>query len=437
MNWKVEETEGQKASKRRQAEESRDILPGERPDRIFETPLSFKDIKDKSDRYLALNIKRAPAAFYFGQGEYLYDTENKRYLDFLSGVAVTALGHGDADYIEAIREQADRVIHTSNLFYNQELALLAEALVTYSFPGRVFVCNSGAEANEAAFKLARLHGQTKGNANVVVSLRNSFHGRTLAGMCMTGQEKIHKGFGPLLEGIRYIEPNDIAMLEAEIEQNGHEICALILELVQGEGGVLPLDKDFVKIARQLTEENDIVLILDEIQTGMGRTGKLFAYEHYGIVPDVMTLAKGLGNGFPVGTMVIAEKFAGLMSAGTHGSTFGGNHLAARAAYETLKIIITRDLLLNVEALSDFFFRRLRAMQVKLPAIKDVRGLGLHIGIEIDRPGAGLVELCRERGLLINCTHETTIRLVPPLNLSLESAAEGLDILETAFSEFLK
>lgn len=437
MNWKVEETEGQKAARRKQAEESRDILPGERPERIFETPLSFKDIQEKSDRYLAMNIKRAPIAFYFGQGEYLYDTENKRYLDFLSGVAVTALGHGEADYVEAIREQADRVIHTSNLFYNQELALLAEALVTYSFPGRVFVCNSGTEANEAAFKLARLHGQQKGNANGVVSLRNSFHGRTLAGMCMTGQEKIHKGFGPLLGDMRYIEPNDLDMLEKEITQSGHEICALVLELVQGEGGVRPLDAEYVRAARQLTEENDILLILDEIQTGMGRTGRLFAYEHFGIVPDAMTLAKGLGNGFPVGAMIVGEKFADLMTPGTHGTTFGGNHLAARAAYETLKIIITRDILQNVEALSDYFFRRLRAFQVKTPAVKEVRGLGLHIGVEIDRPGAPFVDLCREKGLLVNCTNETTIRLVPPLNLSLESAAEGLDILEGAFVDFLK
>ncbi len=434
MNWKVEETEGQKQARLKAAEEARDLAPGERAERLFASPMSLADIKEKSDRYLVNNVKRAPVAFYFGQGEYLYDTENKRYLDFLSGVAVTCLGHGDADYVEAIREQADRVIHTSNLVYNQELALLAEALISYSFPGRVFLCNSGTEANEAAFKLARLHGQKKGNANLIVSLENSFHGRTVAGMCMTGQAKIHKGFGPLLDHFQYIPANDMDALETVMEQHGHEMCALVLELVQGEGGVKPLDEKYVQLARRLCDEHDVLLILDEIQTGMGRTGKLFAYEHFGITPDAMSLAKGLGNGFPIGALVIREDRADLIQPGVHGTTFGGNHLGARVAYETLKIIVTRDLLDNVNALSDYFFRRLSGMQGDVKCIKEVRGLGLHIGIELDRPGAAVVDRCRDLGLLVNCTSETTIRLVPPLNLSLEAAAEGLDILEKVFRE---
>ncbi|MCE9597480.1 MAG: aspartate aminotransferase family protein [Spirochaetia bacterium] len=434
MKWKVPETESQKESRLKDVDQSRDLAPGDKPDRQFSQPLSFEEIKEKSDKFLVNNIKRAPVAFYFGQGEYLYDTNNKRYLDFLSGVAVTSLGHGDADFVEALREQSDRVIHTSNLFYNQELALLAEALVTYSFPGRAFLCNSGTEANEAAFKLARLHGQKKGNANRIVTLENSFHGRTVAGMSMTGQAKIHKGFGPLLDHMHYIAPNDVDMLEKEIDQNGHEICALVLELVQGEGGVKPLDLEYVRLARKLTQENDILLILDEIQTGMGRTGKLFAYEHFGIIPDAITLAKALGNGFPVGAMIIAEKHCDLIHPGIHGTTFGGNHLAARVAYETLKIIVTRDLLDNVVALSDYFFRRLQAAQIAIPVIKEVRGMGLHIGIELDRPGAAVVDTCRDRGLLVNCTNETTIRLVPPLNISLESAADGLEILEGVLRE---
>lgn len=403
-------------------------------ERIFAQPMSFADIKEKSDRYLVNNVKRAPVAFYFGQGEYLYDTENKRYLDFLSGVAVTCLGHGDADFIEAMREQSDRVVHTSNLVYNQELALFAEALVSYSFPGRVFVCNSGTEANEAAFKVARLHGQKKGNANLIVTLEGSFHGRTVAGMCMTAQAKIHQGFGPLLDHFHYIRPNDIEMLEKEMDQHGSEMCALVLELVQGEGGVRPLDAEYVKAARQLCDENDVLLILDAIQTGMGRTGKLFAYEHFDIVPDAMTLAKGLGNGFPIGAVVIREDRADLIHPGVHGTTFGGNHLGARVAYETLKIIVTRDILDNVNALSDYFLRRLKGMQLNLKCITDVRGMGLHIGVELDRPGAAVVDRCRELGLLVNCTAETTIRIVPPLNLPLESAAEGLDILEKVFQE---
>lgn len=401
----------------------------------FPEPLPLEEIKAKARKYILGTYRPADVAFYFGQGEYLYDTDNKQYIDFLCGIAVTNLGHGEADIIEAIRDQADRLIHTSNLFYNQEQALLAEALVEHTFPGQVFFCNSGTEANEAAFKLARRHGQEKGDAIRILTLDGSFHGRTTAAMSMTGQERIRNGFGPLVDGITYLTPNDTDQLEKEIGDDGGGICALFLELVQGEGGVRPLDKDYVQAARELTDEHNVLLILDEIQTGMGRTAKLFAYEHYEIIPDAMTMAKGLANGFPIGAMLVREPFVNLLGPGMHGSTFGGNHLASRIAYETLRVLVGRDLFSAADALSDFFFARLRALENTTKIVKKVRGLGLHIGCVLDRPAAPIVDECRNRGLLVNATAEKVVRIMPPLTLSLERAAEGLDILEAVLREF--
>ena len=396
----------------------------------FQEPLSFEEIRKKTERYVLDTYRRAPVAFFFGQGEYLYDTEQKRYLDFLSGIAVTNLGHGEADLVEAIRSQADRIMHTSNLFYNEEQARLAEVLVENSFPSKVFFCNSGTEANEAAFKLARAYGQaTRNGAFRILSLQNSFHGRTAAAMSLTGQEKIRKGFGPLVPGVDFVPANDMEGLERAVTAEEGDACALLVELVQGEGGVHPLDKGYVQEARKYCRENNILFLVDEVQTGMGRTGKLFAFEHYDIEPDACTLAKGLGAGFPIGALIVADKYAPLLARGMHGSTFGGNHLACRVAFETLRVIAGRELLAQVDAVSEYMFRRLRGLQKSVSAIRDVRGLGLLIGIELDRPGADLVDECRDRGLLINCTAENVLRLLPPLTISLEIAAEGLDILE--------
>ncbi|MCB1303659.1 MAG: aspartate aminotransferase family protein [Leptospiraceae bacterium] len=401
----------------------------------FTKPLSFEEIQEKSDKYLMGTYRRAPVAFYFGQGEYLYDSENNAYLDFLCGISVTNLGHGEADLIEAIRDQADRIIHTSNLFYNQEQALLGEALIEHSFPGKVFLCNSGTEANEAAFKLARRNGESLSGDCVIISLENSFHGRTTGAMAMTGQEKIRKGFGPLIPGTVHIPANDIEALESAFDQYSGRVAGFIMELVQGEGGIRPMDKDFVVRARELTTANNALLILDEIQTGIGRTGKLFAYEHYGIRPDAMTLAKALGGGMPIGAMIVADDFTHLLEPGMHGTTFGGNHVVARVAYETLRIIVGRELLKNVEGLSDYFFRRLRLLEQSSNIVKDVRGIGLHIGVELTDHGPDVVRRCREEKLLINCTAGHVIRIMPPLNLSLDSAAEGLDIFERVIREF--
>ncbi len=402
----------------------------------FKEPLTFDQIKEKTDKYVLNTYNRHPVSFFFGQGESLHDTEHREYIDFLCGIAVTSLGHGEADLVEAIRDQAERLMHTSNLFYNEEQANLAEALIAYSFPGKVFFCNSGTEANEAAFKLARSYGQqARDGAHGIISLNGSFHGRSTAAMCMTSQEKIHGGFGPLVPGMKYIDANDIDVLETELTQNGKETCAVIMELVQGEGGVRPLDREYVHAARQLTQEHRVLLIVDEVQTGIGRTGKLFAFEHYGIEPDAVTLAKALGGGFPIGAMIVRDAAAKYLGPGQHGSTYGGNHLAARVAFETLKIIIGREVLNNVAGISEYMFRRLRTLQAELPAITDVRGLGLHIGVEMDRECKELAGMCLENGLLVNCAADTTIRIMPPLNISLEKASEGLDIFEEQVRAF--
>ena len=402
---------------------------------FFRMPLTFEEIKTKTEKYILNIYNRLPVAFYFGQGPYLYDTEHKRYLDFLSGISVTNLGHGEADLIEAIREQAERIIHTSNLFYNEEQAMLAEVLISYSFPGKVFFCNSGTEANEAAIKFARHYGQKEKNgAEIIVSLERSFHGRTFGSLSITGNEKVRKGFGSLLSNIEII-PADTDALIRLFESKGDEICALILEPIQGEGGIYPLSKEFLVTARELTKEYKSLLIFDEIQCGIGRTGHLFAYQYYDVEPDIITLAKGLGNGFPIGAMIVKEDFTSIFEPGIHGSTFGGNHLACRVAYETIKVLMTRDILDNIEGLSEYFFRRLYSLKSQFSFIKDVRGIGLMIGIELDRPCKEIVLKCLENGLIVNCTAEKVIRLLPPLNINLEIANEGLDILQKTFESF--
>ncbi|HMV45565.1 MAG TPA: aminotransferase class III-fold pyridoxal phosphate-dependent enzyme, partial [Leptospiraceae bacterium] len=348
------------------------------------------------------------------------------------------LGHSDADIIDVIRRQADMLFHTSNWFYSEEASLLAEAIIVNSFAGKVFFCNSGTEANEAAFKLARRYAYSKGKHNpVMISLKQSFHGRTVASMAMTGQSKVRDGFGELLSGFDYVEVNDEVSLEDAFERNQGNIAGLILELVIGEGGIIPLTQSFVNLARKLTQENDALLIFDEIQTGMGRTGKLFACEHYGIEPDAMTLGKALGSGFPIGALVVSTPFETVLNPGSHGSTFGGNHLATAIAYETMRILIGREIIQNVPALSEFIFTRLRMLQGKYPIIKEVRGLGLHIGVDFTIPSKSIAVECLKEGLIVNSTAETVIRIMPPLNIGIERLDEALQIFERVIAKHIQ
>ncbi len=402
----------------------------------IETKISLDAIKEKTKKYLIGTYNKYDVAFAYGSGEMLYDTDGKEYIDFMCGISVTNLGHNEADVVEALRDQADRLVHSSNLFYSEEAANLAETLITHSFPGKVFFCNSGTEANEAAFKLARKYAfSRKIQDPVIFSLQGSFHGRTSGSMSMTGQNKIREGYGDLISGFVFLPPNDEEALQSAFTKYKDNICAFIMEPIIGEGGIIPINDSFIKLARKLTKETQSLFILDEIQTGMGRTGKLFCYEHFGIVPDAMTLAKALGSGFPIGALVVGEKFENILSLGSHGSTFGGNHLAMRIAYETLRVILSRELLANVQTISDFIFSKLSLMSSQYSIIKEVRGKGLHIGVDLTIPSRKIAEECLRNGLVVNSTAETVIRIMPPLNISIEKTEQGLKKFEEVLQKF--
>ncbi|EPG75387.1 transaminase, acetylornithine/succinylornithine family [Leptospira fainei serovar Hurstbridge str. BUT 6] len=401
-----------------------------------ETATEFQKTKELSNKYLLDLVHRYPVAFRYGVNELLFDQENKQYIDFLCGVAVTNLGHSDPDIIEVIRTQSDKLMHTSNWFYSEEASKLAELLILNTFPGKVFLCNSGTETTEAAFKLTRAYAEQRQIADpVIISLQKSFHGRSVSGISLTGQKKMHTGFGKLLDGIEFVTPNNEKELVGAFEQYSGHVVAFFAEPILGESGIIPLTHNFLTLARELTQENEALMILDEVQTGFGRTGTLFAFETFGFSPDVMTLAKGLGSGFPVGAMIVSEKYQDVLGKGSHGSTFGGNHLGAAIAYETIRIIQSRDILANVNACSDIAFSRLNQMKEKLRIVKEVRGKGLHIGVDLAIPSRQVAERCLHKGLIVNATGETVIRVMPPLTISTKYLNEGLDILEEALTEF--
>ncbi|EMK01833.1 MULTISPECIES: aspartate aminotransferase family protein [unclassified Leptospira] len=396
-----------------------------------ETASEFQKTKELTDKYLLDLFNRYPVAFRYGVNELLFDQNNKQYIDFLAGVAVTNLGHSDPDIIEVIRNQIDKLMHTSNWFYSEEASRLAELLILNTFPGKVFLCNSGTEATEAAFKLARAYAEQKQiHDPIIISLHKSFHGRSVSGISLTGQKKMHTGFGKLLDGIEFVSPNSEEELVEAFERFAGRVVAFIAEPIIGESGIIPLTHGYMNLVRELTLENEALLILDEIQTGFGRTGTMFAFETFGFSPDVMTLAKGLGSGFPIGALIVAEKYENVLAKGTHGSTFGGNHLAAAIAYETIRVIQTRDVLANVNSCSEIAFSRLNQMKQKNKIIKEIRGKGLHIGIELTVPSRPIAELCLEKGLIVNATGDTVIRIMPPLTISTQYLNEGLDILES-------
>ncbi|HRP69964.1 MAG TPA: aspartate aminotransferase family protein [Turneriella sp.] len=378
------------------------------------------------------NYARMPVAFQYGAGDRLYDTEGKEYIDFLSGIAVTALGHAHTDLIAALTNQAEMLWHTSNLFYNQQQAQLARALVEINFPGKVFFCNSGAEANEAAIKLMRGYGQKKKpQRQKIVALKDGFHGRTFGAMSVTGQDKIQKGFGEILPHIEFVAPDDIAGLASAIDSN---TCGVIMEPVIGEAGVMPLSLDFLKIARARCNEEEALLCFDEIQIGMGRSGHYFACQHYGVLPDLVTMAKGLGGGFPMGALLVAEKYADVFAHGMHGSTFGGNHLACAVAYEVIRTMESEKLLEHVRSASRYLTAALKKLKEKYPTkIIEVRGLGLLIGIVLKEgiETGPLLSRALELGLLIGRAGASVLRLAPPLNVrkaTMDAALQKIDAL---------
>ncbi|HPI13670.1 MAG TPA: aspartate aminotransferase family protein [Spirochaetota bacterium] len=387
---------------------------------------------ENDHKYLFQNYgDRLPVCFVGGEGSSLYDQDGRRYIDFFAGIAVSTLGHAHPGFVKRLQAQLERPIHSSNWFYNGEQAAAGRLIGELSFPGKTLFVNSGTEANEAALKLARAHGQSISPERYeIISFEGSFHGRTFGGMSATAQEKIRKGFGPIVPGFAYLPFNDIRAVAQKIEQSDR-VCAVITELVQGEGGIRIADREFIRSLSALCSERGVLLIIDEVQTGVGRTGRAFAYQHFGIKPDIITLAKGLGGGVPVGAMHARSGLSPLFGKGVHGTTFGGNHLACAAVEFILKELKKPALSKNVSSVSAFIFDRLRSMKAKSPSlIREVRGLGLHIGIELSKPGMDIVKKALAAGLIINCTAERVIRIMPPLNISIRTAREGMKILES-------
>ena len=397
--------------------------------------MEMKKLLDDSDNYLMHTYNRFPVAIRKGRGMKVWDTEGKEYLDFLGGVAVNCLGHCHPKVVVAIQKQAQRLIHISNYFHIESQTKLAKILVNNSFAEKVFFCNSGAEANEAAIKLARRYFKESLGQNKFefITAINSFHGRTLATLSATGQEKFKKGFDPLVPGFKHVEFNDVGAIEKAITKN---TCAVMLEPIQGESGVKIPDPDYMREVRKLCDRYGILLVLDEVQTGMGRTGKLFAYEHYGITPDIMTLAKGLAGGVPIGAMLATNKIAAAFEPGTHGSTFGGNPLACSAALATIDVLLEGDFVLDqCRRMGKYFKKRLEEMKKEFPSIiADVRGMGLLVGMELTRDGAPLVKACMEKGALINCTAGNILRFMPPLIVNEKDIDHLIDILEQIFDQ---
>ena len=371
-----------------------------------------------------------------GEGAYLYDLNGKKYIDFLAGIAVNVLGHNYPPLVKAISEQAAKVIHVSNLYYTQAQADAAAKLVKLSGLDRAFFANSGAEANEGAIKIARKFAKkTSPDKTQIITAWDSFHGRTLATLTATGQPKYHKGFEPLPAGFDYVHYNDIEELAEKISD---KTCAVMLETIQGEGGVYPPKDGYLKKVRELCDKHGALLILDEIQAGIGRSGKFFAYDKYGIKPDIVTLAKGLAGGVPIGAFICTEAVAQAFKPGDHGTTFGGNPLACAAANVVLDTVPDEKFLAHVEEVGAYFKSKLIGLKKKYPAqIKEIRGEGLILGAQLDKPkrsGVEIVNECMKRGAIINCTVGTVLRFIPPLIITREQVDEVISILDGVLKE---
>jgi predicted acetylornithine/succinylornithine family transaminase len=387
-----------------------------------------------SNRNIFQTYNRYPVAIVKGKGAKVWDQKGREYLDFLSGIAVCNLGHCHPAIVKAVQSQLKKLIHVSNFFYTEPQAELASLLTKHSFADRIFFCNSGAEANEAALKLARKYSLERGNAKrfEVITMHYSFHGRTFATLSATAQKKFHKGFEPLLTGFRYVPFNDIGALKKTISRN---TCAVMLEPIQGEGGVNCPSDGYLKEVRRICNENDLLLIFDEVQVGIGRTGKMFAYEHYHVKPDIMTLAKALAGGFPVGAMLANKKVARSFTPGSHASTFGGNPIVMAAAIAVIRTLLQGDILQNCRHMSDYFMEGLSALKQKFPSlIKEIRGKGLILGMELRIDGNNIVRKCLAKGIIINCTLDRILRFLPPLTVKKSEIDTCLKVIGKIFSK---
>jgi len=387
--------------------------------------------------HLMNTYARLPVTFVRGEGAWLWDTKGKRYLDGLAGIAVNTLGHAHPRFTAALNEQIGKLIHCSNVYQVNEQALLSDKLCKLSNMQEVFFCNSGCEANEAAIKLARMYGHKQGiESPAIIVMEKAFHGRTLATLSATGNRKVQAGFEPLVKGFIRVPYNDLEAIH-QVKQNNRDVAAVLVEPIQGEGGIKQLDVDYLQQLRQICDEHNWLLMLDEVQSGIGRTGKWFAHQHTHILPDVMTLAKGLGSGVPIGACLTAGKASGTFEPGNHGSTFGGNPLSCTAGMETLNIVEHDKLLDHAETLGQFIRLGLATTLQDVKGIVEIRGQGLMIGIELDRPCGDLVKLALAQGLLINVTADSVIRLLPPLVMGQDEAQQLLDILCPLIKEFLQ
>jgi len=392
------------------------------------------DIIADSQKYLMNTYGRQPLVLIKGRGMKVYDSDGREYLDFVSGVAVNNLGHCHPRVVVALQKQAQRLMHVSNHYHNEPQINLAKMLAQNSFGDKVFFCNSGAEAVEAAIKLARRYSREVLHQNrfEIITMRGSFHGRTMGALTATAQEKFHKTFEPLVDGFSYVPYNDVEAVERAVNEH---TCAILVEPIQGEGGVNVPSTGYLKTLRDICDRHNLLLMLDEVQTGMGRTGKLFAYEHTGVTPDVAALAKGLGAGMAIGALLATDKAAQAFTPGSHGSTFGGNPLACAAAIASLDVLLEDNILLPaVEQNGQHFLQGLEDLKKRFGFIKEVRGKGLLIGMELDFACKEMVTACLKEGFLINCTMDNVLRFMPPLIVSTEEIDQLIDALATLFSK---
>lgn len=388
--------------------------------------------KDKSD-YLPV-FARYNIVLDHGDGPYVYDTKGKKYIDFLAGIAVNVVGHNYKPVVDAVSKQASKMIHCSNLYYTEVQVEAAEKLKKLSGMDKVFFGNSGAEANEGAIKLARKYATNIDPEKIqIISALHSFHGRTLATLTATGQDHYHHGFGPLPAGFDYVPYNDIQALEAKMSD---KTCAVMLEAIQGEGGVHVPDPDYLPKVRALCDKYNAVLIFDEVQCGMGRTGTFFGCQQFGVKPDIVTLAKGLAGGVPIGAFMATDKVASAFHAGDHGSTFGGNPLACAAACVVLDALIDGNLMENAKEIGAYLQSKFEEYKAKYPnLIKEVRGRGLILGMELTRPGREIANECLDYGAIINCTAGNVLRFVPPLNITKAHVDELISVLDKVLPKY--
>ena len=386
-----------------------------------------KEIKELEETYLFRTYKRTELYFSHGDGAYIYDMEGRRYLDFLAGISVNNLGYNHPRIINIIAEQGKKLIHTSNLFYHQYQGLLAKKLTEISGMSRAFFSNSGTEAIEASMKIARAYGRLGGREGKtkILSLKNSFHGRTFGALSITAQEKYQAPFLPLVSGVEIIEDTTVEALEKAFSD---EVCAIVLEPIQGEGGVFPMTADFMRATRELCDRYNALLIADEIQCGLGRTGKWFGFEHFGIRPDVITLAKSLAAGYPLGAVLGNEKVADVLSPGDHGTTFGGGPLACRLALEVISIIEDEGLISKAKELGEYLMVGIRRVGERSKVVGEVRGFGLMIGIELGNGAKETVERLLTNGIIANVAHDTVLRLIPPLIINKDHCDEFVAML---------